>query len=168
MTIREQRSGFRWLGAVGVVLALGAGCAGKQTPEQLTSALLKASYDGNAREAKKLLALGADPNAANHQSGERPLRLAAVYGHLDCVKLLLEAGADPLLTARAAQPEARPLTSVMTALLTLEQAQAAQPQVRAENLAMQRALERGVSVQTYQEISRLLQAAEAQRVQARR
>jgi ankyrin len=40
------------------------------------------------------LAAGADPNAAGDQ-GCTPLHVAAVYGHLEVIELLLAAGADP-------------------------------------------------------------------------
>ena len=42
---------------------------------------------------KKLIEKGASVNASS-KSSQTPLLIAVSYGHLDCVKLLLENGAD--------------------------------------------------------------------------
>lgn len=55
--------------------------------------LLDAAERGDAAEIKRLLAAGADVNAADKDGGTA-LDAAAYYGHADCVKILLAAGAD--------------------------------------------------------------------------
>ena len=58
--------------------------------------LLRAAWDGNLAEARRLLAAGSDPNQAVPRLGT-PLILAATQGHRDVVEALLAAGADPAL-----------------------------------------------------------------------
>lgn len=58
--------------------------------------LLRAAWEGDEAEARRLLDAGADPDQAAPRLGT-PLILAAARGHEDVVALLLEAGADPAL-----------------------------------------------------------------------
>ncbi|MFG2864095.1 ankyrin repeat domain-containing protein [Streptomyces sioyaensis] len=60
----------------------------------LTRRLITAVYEGRSRKVETLLQRGASPCAAD-ESGETPLYLAAVSGHTEIVRLLLEAGATP-------------------------------------------------------------------------
>jgi ankyrin repeat protein len=61
--------------------------------EQMT-ALISASYHGNAPVVKLLIDAGADVNAAEARYGFTPLAEAARNGNLDVIRLLLDAGAD--------------------------------------------------------------------------
>ena len=56
-------------------------------------ALLEAAKEGNHRVMLELLRAGANPDAADYD-GWRPLMFAAEGGHTECVRLLLEYGAD--------------------------------------------------------------------------
>lgn len=56
--------------------------------------LYRAVRQGSAREVKKLLRQGADPDITNDQ-GLTPLHHAAYWGETEIVQLLLEAGAKP-------------------------------------------------------------------------
>lgn len=58
------------------------------------TALLTASYSGNASTVKLLLKFGADPNVAS-RSGYTPLMAATDSGHSEIVQKLLKEGADP-------------------------------------------------------------------------
>lgn len=64
--------------------------------------LLRAAWDGNLAEARRLLAAGADPNQAVPRLGT-PLILAATQGHGDIVEALLGAGADPAFAERGGE-----------------------------------------------------------------
>jgi len=57
--------------------------------------IVKACTEGNMEEVKKLLK--EDPNLINAKdwNGETPLHKAAINGHVELVKLLLEEGANP-------------------------------------------------------------------------
>ncbi|KAM7045841.1 ankyrin repeat and SOCS box protein 12 [Molossus nigricans] len=83
------------------------------------SPILTAARDGAVAILQELLGHGADPNVkvklpvwvSNITSFSGPLFLAAIYGHLDCFRLLLLYGADPdynctdqYLLARVPQP----------------------------------------------------------------
>uniref|UniRef100_A0A8D0HF63 Ankyrin repeat and SOCS box protein 12 n=1 Tax=Sphenodon punctatus TaxID=8508 RepID=A0A8D0HF63_SPHPU len=67
------------------------------------SPLLTAARDGDINIVQELLGHGAETNvkprvpewAANSTACSGPLYLAAVYGHLECFKMLLLYGADP-------------------------------------------------------------------------
>jgi ankyrin repeat protein len=61
--------------------------------QQTESPLLEAARKGDVAEVRGLLARGADPNARELLSGYTALHFAAVGGHLDVVRLLVESGA---------------------------------------------------------------------------
>ena len=64
-------------------------------PDKLKrTALTHAVMNGHTTVASYLLYLGADPNRAD-SSGNTLIHYAAGYGWQYCVKLLLDAGADP-------------------------------------------------------------------------
>ena len=56
-------------------------------------ALFETAREGNHRVMLELLRAGANPDAADYD-GWRPLMFAAEGGHTECVRLLLEYGAD--------------------------------------------------------------------------
>jgi hypothetical protein len=143
-------------------------CSEQRSREGLTTALVKASFEGRPHEIEKLVRQGADVNAVGHPGGEKPLEVAASYGHVTCVKKLLALGADPWLAGRSAEGEARPSIAVREAMVTLEQAKKATPEQLRADLMLKKAIDRGVKVETYQEILRLLEEAEASRLQARK
>ena len=58
------------------------------------TALTHAVMNGNSTVASYLLYLGADPNRAD-SSGNTMAHYAAGYGWHSCLKMLLDAGADP-------------------------------------------------------------------------
>lgn len=64
------------------------------------TALITASYVGDALTVAKLLAANADPNAADSPYGFTPLLNATFKGHVEVVKLLLAAGANPSIRAK--------------------------------------------------------------------
>ena len=86
---------------------------GVATTSQL--ALCVASMGGNTEIVQMLLEHGADPNTA---SGD-PLRSAVIDGHLDIVKLLVEAGAQitPTVLQRAARGDRREICEYLDAHL---------------------------------------------------
>ncbi|XP_045703414.1 ankyrin repeat and SOCS box protein 12 [Phyllostomus hastatus] len=105
------------LDCVGTLLAAGACPSGSIYNN--CSPVLTAARDGAVAILQELLGHGADPNVKvklpvwvlNMSSFSGPLFLAAVYGHLDCFRLLLLYGADPdyncidqYLLARVPQP----------------------------------------------------------------
>lgn len=55
--------------------------------------LLAYAKQGDMEQIKQMIAMGANINCAD-EWGRTPLFNATAYGHSDCVKLLLEAGAD--------------------------------------------------------------------------
>ena len=69
------------------------------------TALMAASNQGNYEILAKLLDNNADPNIASPKTGETPLHAATakgfVKGTLECIKLLLEAGANPNTKAKS-------------------------------------------------------------------
>ena len=147
-----------------LLFAMCLSCSDSRTPEQLTDALLKAASICDISEVEKLIKKGADVNGTGHPSGDRPLRIAAVNGHLQCVKKLLEAGADPTLTVRSGSMIFRPLVSVQAAAHLLREAKKTPPALLPMmNPALQEALDRGISEKTYEEIMNLLAEAEKQR-----
>lgn len=56
----------------------------------MATKLIKALHNGDPETAKKLIQSGADI----HAKDDLALRLAALYGHLELVKLLVELGSD--------------------------------------------------------------------------
>ena len=99
-----------------------------------------------------------------------PLNEAALNGHVECVRALLGAGADPMVIS---MPESgsggkkygsRPLLAVQQALQIASRYEGTPDNVR-ENApaAVQGVLERNVAVADYQAIVGLLKDAEAQR-----
>ncbi|NP_001264599.1 ankyrin repeat and SOCS box protein 12 [Gallus gallus] len=89
------------LECVKALLEAGAGPSGSIYNN--CSPLLTAARDGNVEILQQLLEHGAETNvqarvpewAANSTACSGPLYLAAVYGHLECFRLLLLYGADP-------------------------------------------------------------------------
>jgi ankyrin repeat protein len=63
-------------------------------PALLSTALVYAANCGDIDSARSLLALGAPIDAAALQD-HTPLTAAAIAGYEDCLRLFLEAGADP-------------------------------------------------------------------------
>ena len=68
-----------------------------------TQALLKASKEGRLAEVETRLKKLQDPNVAD-MSGKTALYLAAWNGHLDCARLLVEAGSSLKQTQRCYAP----------------------------------------------------------------
>jgi ankyrin repeat protein len=135
-------------------------CLNNRTPEQLTDELLEASSLCNGSKIKKLIEKGADVNGTGHPSGDRPLRIAAVNGHLDCVKILLEAGADPTLTAKSGSMVFRPVASVQAAALRVKETKKSSSTMPVMDPALQEVMDIVVSEETYDEIIRVLLEAE--------
>lgn len=151
------------------IITLTSSCADHRTPAQLTDALLKAAAQGKTTEIKKLLQKGADVNGEGHPSGDLPLRLAAVNGYVECVKLLLEAGADPLRTAPCGKTRStvfmgRPLAAVMPYYYSLkEEKEKTSPRIwPMDPKQMKDMQDRGITIEDYEEIIRLLEEAEKQ------
>lgn len=59
--------------------------------------LLNAIKNNKVLTAQNCLRRGADPNGYEDCSMMRPLHFAAFYRSYECAKILIEAGADPLL-----------------------------------------------------------------------
>jgi ankyrin repeat protein len=136
-------------------------CIDNRTPEQLTNALLKQCVTCDADELESLIEKGADVNGTGDPSGERPLRIAAVNGHLPCVKKLLELGADPTLTNQNRQLVSSPRVAAEIALMLLKEAQKTPPDILPMmNPALKEVLDRKVSAETYEEIIKVLEEAE--------
>lgn len=86
-----------------VLALLRAGADPNGSPQNLSSPVLTAAREGDANVLRLLLKFGAEVNdrsrvmilssVAKVSSG--PLYLSAVYGHMDCFRLLLLYGADP-------------------------------------------------------------------------
>jgi len=72
-----------------VLVSFAAGCARGRRQEALREAIVA----GDAGEVKKLLHGGVDPNTRGPR-GATCLHVAAYLGHVEVVRLLLEAGAD--------------------------------------------------------------------------
>ena len=60
--------------------------------------ILEASKRGDTGEVERLIREGEDVNKKDEHGGESPIHWAAVRGHTDTVKLLLDRGADPYIT----------------------------------------------------------------------
>ncbi|MDR3549977.1 MAG: ankyrin repeat domain-containing protein [Candidatus Babeliales bacterium] len=64
--------------------------------EEIQNSLIGAANSGNLEQAKKAIALGADPNIKN-KKGKLPLGYAVEMGHESVVQFLLKHGANPSL-----------------------------------------------------------------------
>jgi hypothetical protein len=142
-------------------------CSDTRTPEQLTGALFDAVVEGNCTEVSSLIEKGADPNGADHESGDLPLRIAGVRGHVKCVKVLLDAGADPMLeisgTSGFTRLTMRPLVSVQAAFSLLQSREANASLNRLLNPSGSRSSEPVVATEEYEAIISLLERAERDR-----
>ncbi|XP_034717276.1 ankyrin repeat and SOCS box protein 12-like isoform X2 [Etheostoma cragini] len=86
-----------------VLALLGAGANPNGNSSNNCSPVLTAAREGNAQILKELLRHGAEVNSrskvllwtSSARVSSGPLYLAAVYGHMECFKLLLLYGADP-------------------------------------------------------------------------
>ncbi|RVE55657.1 hypothetical protein OJAV_G00234100 [Oryzias javanicus] len=95
-----------------VLTLLRAGADPDGNPSNNCSPVLSAAREGDAQILRQLLLHGAEVNSRSKVSlwscGARvssgPLYLAAVYGHADCFKLLLQFGADPDYNCADARP----------------------------------------------------------------
>jgi ankyrin repeat protein len=68
---------------------------GRYEMDRYHEALLKATYEDDARSVEELLSRGADPNARDRETGLTALIIAAGHGKAEIVWKLLGAGADP-------------------------------------------------------------------------
>jgi hypothetical protein len=147
-------------------------CSDSRTPEQLTDALFTAVTEGDCVQVKRLIEKGADVNGQGHPSGDLPLRIAAIRGHVECVRALLDAGADPTRTTSTTtgitRMVFRPVISVQAALHLLKQAKETPPALLPMmHPSLKRTLESGVTVEQYEEIIRMLEEAERQQEKGR-
>lgn len=62
----------------------------------LTQQLIEAIVSNNLNKARRCLARGANPNSYEDKAKIRPLHFAVLYHALECAKLLMTVGADPL------------------------------------------------------------------------
>lgn len=81
-------------GAPGAAFALNSAQVTSMTQAQRDAELLQAAGRGDAPEAKRLLTLGASPNAQDAR-GRTALTVAALGDHVAVAALLVAAGADP-------------------------------------------------------------------------
>jgi uncharacterized protein len=63
-------------------------------PQRLNRLLLAAAVRGDSLQIRRLLDMGADPNARSTNNARSPLIHAVIHGHPDVIALLLEADAD--------------------------------------------------------------------------
>src|ERR1017187_8453733 len=91
--MRLMRAGLPALLIIGG--ALGQAPGGATSPD---SALHKAAREGDLAKLLSLLDFGADPNQRDG-NGNRPLIEAVSAGHLNAVRALIAAGANPNLTS---------------------------------------------------------------------
>ncbi|PZN27512.1 MAG: hypothetical protein DIU71_17300 [Proteobacteria bacterium] len=101
MRNRVHRTGLRLRLAAAAILCASAavGGTGEILPDG-TTPLMQAAFQGDVEAARRLIAAGADVNAANVY-GINAMLLAAEVADPELIKLLLKAGAD----ANAANPE---------------------------------------------------------------
>jgi ankyrin repeat protein len=79
-----------------LVVGAGIGCARRPTNSaSYDTELLHSARRGDTASVQRLLQHGAHIEAKD-QGGSTALALAALFGHSDTVKLLLEKGADPI------------------------------------------------------------------------
>ena len=64
---------------------------------------MRASLNGDIAQVRAMLAIGVDPNSKT-KHGYTALMGAALNGHLDIIKILLDAGADPEVEASGKTP----------------------------------------------------------------
>ncbi|HAG62145.1 MAG: hypothetical protein CMF55_02940 [Legionellales bacterium] len=62
--------------------------------DKLTYDLISAVMENNAEQVQQLLSEGADPNHSLDQAKVTPLHYAAQHNSLNCIPLLIEAGAS--------------------------------------------------------------------------
>ena len=86
---------------------------------KLNEALFRATQSADADEVQRQLAQGAQVDCRD-DDGITPLIWAAVYHSADCVRLLLEAGADPNGLTRTGQPALIQTSNVATARCLLD------------------------------------------------
>jgi ankyrin repeat protein len=79
----------------GVALLLEAGANANEEFNNQT-ALSYAAEKGDAVGVEALLKHGAKANTSDRDDGKAPLRMAIKSGNIECVRMILEAGADPL------------------------------------------------------------------------
>ena len=61
---------------------------------------------GHVACVRELLAVSADVHARRIDNEQTPMLEAAFYGHAECVRVLIEAGADPTATDKAGKSAA--------------------------------------------------------------
>jgi ankyrin repeat protein len=83
-----------------ILLTLALASCGSERNKEL---VYKSSL-GDARAVEQLIMQGAEPNYASFDDGLTPLIAAAQYGHIEVVKLLIAAGADPSLKDGGGSP----------------------------------------------------------------
>ena len=91
----------------------------KPTEEEIAEALpplMRAAWNGRVEEVRRLLKEGANVNETISLLGYTPLLFAAERGHLDVIKVLLDAGADPNGVADMGHPRViiSPLITAMS------------------------------------------------------
>lgn len=107
-----------------VLALLRAGANPNGSPSNIGSPVLTAAREGDVEILKQLLIHGAEVNSrskvlmwtSSARVSSGPLYLAAVYGHMDCFRLLLLFGADPDYNCG----DAKPLSSVKQPKTVLE------------------------------------------------
>lgn len=62
--------------------------------DELGELLLAHAGNGNSRTVRELIARGANPNYPDEELGDRPLHRAAMEGHTETARALIELGAD--------------------------------------------------------------------------
>lgn len=70
------------------------------SPEEISSMVMSAG-NGRWKVVRALLRKGVPVDKTDHHDGKRPIHMAAEFGHIECVRELLRAGADINASARA-------------------------------------------------------------------